>query len=249
MSTTARLSAYATLAASVLPTVASADIRGQDGLNITVTPDNPASIDFGPGFGHVFDFTMTSFAGSYSHSSQNTYSSYFIRSSNINRTNMFNFRGDAPWTRGSQIGYSGGYPTRLGQDFSVEMNPDHYNGWTSIGQGLFQFVYYSNYYRRSQTYYGGGSQTSWFGSGAWGDWARGRRGFLGVRFSENGSDYYHAWFDISVDRSGFPMTIHGWGLNTDPNESILTGQIPAPGGAALAVLAAGAAGIRRTRRS
>lgn len=249
MNTTIRLNAYAALAAGFMPAIAGADITGEDGLNIVVTPDNPASIDFGPGFGHVFEFTMNSDAGSYSNSSQNSYSSYYVRSSNVNRTNMFNFRGDAPWTRGSMIAYSTGYPSRLGQDFNVEENPDHYGGWNDIGGGYFQFVYYSNYYRRTQTYYGGSNQTSWYNSGGFGDWARGRRGFLGLRFTENGADFYHAWFDVSVDRSGFPMTIHGWGLNRSANESILTGQIPAPSGAALAILATGAAGIRRSRRA
>ena len=70
-----------------------------------------------------------------------------------------------------------------------------------------------------------------------------------MRFSENDVDFYHAWFDIEVDYGGWPMIIHGWGLNRTANEGILTGQIPTPGAGALALLAAGAGGIRRTRRS
>lgn len=83
------------------------------------------------------------------------------------------------------------------------------------------------------------------------------RGYLGFEMSDGGSGVYYGWFDISVSRNGLQrgvskitMTIHGWAYD-DTGGSILAGQTTAtavPGGAGLAALAFGAAGLRGRRR-
>lgn len=81
------------------------------------------------------------------------------------------------------------------------------------------------------------------------------RGFLAFRIT-SGSDYYYGYFDLEFARSSqapgstFSMTIHGWAYESTLNQSItISGAAAVPGGAGLAALAFGAAGLRGRRRS
>ena len=84
-----------------------------------------------------------------------------------------------------------------------------------------------------------------------GEWAsadaEGARGFVGWEF-ENGSETIYGWMDVAWD--GEILSIHDWAFSTDGG--ILAGQTSAltavPGGTGLAVLAMGAAGLRRRRK-
>lgn len=82
------------------------------------------------------------------------------------------------------------------------------------------------------------------------------RGFFAFRISDGGSDYYYGYFDLETSRSGtdptssLTITIHGWAYESTPGQQIVIGGATAvPGGAGLAALAFGAAGLRGRRRS
>jgi MYXO-CTERM domain-containing protein len=64
------------------------------------------------------------------------------------------------------------------------------------------------------------------------------------------NDAHFGWIDIEIAVSvgdGPTLRINGWGLNTVAGEPILAGEVPSPGPGALALLALGAAGVRRSR--
>jgi hypothetical protein len=82
------------------------------------------------------------------------------------------------------------------------------------------------------------------------------RGYVAFRIGAGGSDFYYGYFDLEYSRSGnengssFTMTVHGWAYESTLNQSITIGAPSAvPGGAGLAALAFGAAGLRGRRRS
>lgn len=81
------------------------------------------------------------------------------------------------------------------------------------------------------------------------------RGYLGFRFSDNGVDVFYGYFDLEISRTGddanssLSVTVHGWAYNSIAGQSITIGSPSAiPGGAGLAALAFGAAGLRCRRR-
>lgn len=71
---------------------------------------------------------------------------------------------------------------------------------------------------------------------------------VGFRFVDGGSVTRHGWFRISLGatQQAQPRSIVEWAYETDPNATILAGQIPAPG--SLALLAAGGLGLIGRRR-
>lgn len=82
------------------------------------------------------------------------------------------------------------------------------------------------------------------------------RGYLGFRFSNDGSTVFYGYFDLTISRSGtdenssLSVTVHGWAYNSVAGQSITIGSPAAiPGGTGLAALAFGAAGLRGRRRS
>lgn len=82
------------------------------------------------------------------------------------------------------------------------------------------------------------------------------RGFLAFRISDGASDHYYGYLDLEMSRSGvetnstLTITIHGWAYESTAGQQIVIGGAAAvPGGAGLAALAVGAAGLRGRRRS
>ncbi len=142
---------------------------------------------------------------------------------------------------GTQVERQRVFPRRLASGFSIDGDVDA--PWTHSA-----FLAASRN-SRSDFYNGGGT-------GEWlpehGDDAV--RGFLAFRITNDGGEsFLLGWFDVEydLDDPGGKLTIHGWALNTTPNQGIFAGggAIPSPSPAALALLAAGAAGMRRTRWS
>lgn len=82
------------------------------------------------------------------------------------------------------------------------------------------------------------------------------RGFVPIRFTIGAGTHY-GYFDLEVFRTGIRInsaigfTLHGWAYNDQAGQSIAMGATPSavPGGAGLAALAFGAAGLRGRRRS
>lgn len=254
-----RLAAYGAVAAGALSgSAASADVIGQDGLNIVVTAGNQFAIDFGGSFGERFVFSVASNAGGGTF--RTTYSnggSYASQSTMVYQRSFFlqrriglGFAAGGGWTGGSIVAYAPGssYVQRMGNGFVIGDPVQPFGEWGNLGSGFIQGYYVSNYFRSVRTGYGGGYTVGpYYNSSSFGSWAGGRRGFLGFRFTDNGTDYHYGWIDISTDRSTVDVVIHGWGLETTPNAGIEVGVTPAPA-SALALLAMGAAGLGRTRR-
>jgi len=82
-----------------------------------------------------------------------------------------------------------------------------------------------------------GIENGWYARGS---------GFIGFRFDSGGTTL-HGWAELTVggDTEGF--TLERWAFD-DTGASILTGQVPAPGTTGIALLALGAAGMRRSRQ-
>lgn len=92
-------------------------------------------------------------------------------------------------------------------------------------------------------------------------------GYLGFRISDGDSDFYYGYFEVTMSRTGtgydgggilpdvgtpstISMTIHGWAYENVAGQSItIPGAAAVPGGAGLAALACGAAGLRGRRRT
>lgn len=83
------------------------------------------------------------------------------------------------------------------------------------------------------------------------------QGYIAFAISDGASSYYFGYFDVTVSNSGrtgtssvYTLTINGWAYNSVAGQSITIGAPAAvPGGAGLAALAIGAAGLRGRRRS
>jgi hypothetical protein len=77
-----------------------------------------------------------------------------------------------------------------------------------------------------------------------GDWHPSDRGFLGLRLTINGNNYY-GWADVTLnnlDGTGPGVfTLHGYAFDLTAGEQITAGQVPEPG--TVALLVAGAAGM------
>ncbi len=80
-------------------------------------------------------------------------------------------------------------------------------------------------------------------------------GYLAFRVDAGSSQYYYGYFEITVSRTGIDasstlsMSVTGWAYENTAGQSITIGGAAAvPGGAGLAALAVGAAGLRGRRR-
>ncbi len=81
-------------------------------------------------------------------------------------------------------------------------------------------------------------------------WAPGDQGFAGIRFGY-GSAYYYGWVDMTMNPDE-TVTVNRWALDDVADAPVTTGASPVPepgSGAMLALLALGAAGLRRRRQS
>ncbi len=254
-----RLSAYAALAGAALPAAASGAIVSQTGLNLTATPGSPLAIDFGPGFGEVFRFSVYTFGSATTFGTGTIYggftsgfSSFFFQSQVV----QFDSGNAGGWTAASVMNYAGNAdddPQLLA--FNAPINAAQ--GWSSMTNGFgtvhdlassgryFFSQYYSTFPSAGATEPNTGTITaSSLFTGF--DWAPNERGFLGVRFTKNGTDFHYAWFDVEADVANQTITIHGWGFEDEINTPVGAG-VPSPGAVGLGLLAMGAAGIRRHR--
>lgn len=264
-----RLKAYAVLTAGVAPASALAGVIGRNDVNISLDFQSPqADLDFGGQFGRVFNFLLTGDSNQF----QNTYYNSFPgsdgygnpvinrstirqRSQFVNRQAGVQFNAGGRWTRASFAGYAGfGGIRPLNAGFRIDNNLGQtaYGSqvaWNNVSPANFINFRDSTNYRQVRTAFGFGYTNRFYNFTYYGPWRypAGNRAFLGIRFSDNGVDFYNGWIDVGVDFTAAGLTIYGWGLNTDVNGSIEAGQIPAPAAGGLALLALGAAGIRRTR--
>ena len=247
----ARLAAYLALAAGVGPAVtAEAQIVGGN-LDIIGAFGAP---DLGFGIGAPVEFQGAGYS--------NPITRYYTRftrggggtsysTQQINQFNMFGFARINPGTRWTAGSFLNGFIfRRLAQGSAVGPGA----GWTGASNFRSGYFAFANF--TGATLYS--THRSSFG-----DWLIPRdniglgggalRGFLGFRVTEDGgATYDYGWFDVEYDSAapGGLLTIHGFGFNLTPDQQILAGTlgVPAPGPGSLALLAAGAAGIRRSRR-
>ncbi len=239
-----RLTLYLALAGGALSSsaaLAGGGIIAQPSLDLMLDPQvsgdfEMGDVDFGPGFGELFNFSARFISGGFS----NTTSIY----SSWSRSAAVGFQSGQGWTQASVLNPYG--LTQPGRLFAGSAIDGAATGWFAPGQLAFYFGYNLSFPK-----YGGGQSGQYY-AGSWGDVTGiDREGFLGFRITnDGGANYLYGWFDVEYDqsdRSG-KLTIRGWGLNTTPNAGIEAGQVPSPGPGALALLAAGAAGLRRTRR-
>jgi MYXO-CTERM domain-containing protein len=258
---TVRLSAYAALAGAAIPAAASGAIVSQTGLNLMATPGSPLAIDFGPGFGEVFRFSVyTTFdaGGSFRSTGNGGFFSSFTSTLSQSQVVQFNPGNTGGWNQASVMNYAGATqddPQILGLNAPI----DGAQGWFGMSSNFntrhnlaarSSYLFFSAF---SYFTFSGATSTfdinSTFGTGTGFDWAPNERGFLGLRFSNNGTDFHYAWFDVEADVFNQKLTIHGWGFEDEANTRIGAGEVPAPGVAGLGLLAMGAAGVRRQRKS
>ena len=83
-----------------------------------------------------------------------------------------------------------------------------------------------------------------FSSTSSGSMALGERAFFGLELENSSGDTVYGWADISLSADGSSLTVHSWAYD-DTGGMLPAGQVPGLGG--LAVLAGGAAGMRRKR--
>lgn len=250
----ARLAAYLVLAAGVAPGGASAQVVSRTNLNLVVAPVGDidratATLSLGPGFGNVFEFEAYR-KSSVRHLSFSTSSGDFVKGPEYNyfkqsarfRLNAVN--GSTVMSLAARpVPYTLDQNIRLGA--SVQLDTDLNLDWRRVNRASL-----ANHTQRYHSHHLVGDFVTTH------QYPFERvRGFIGFRISKAGSGSYNfGWLDIEYDRTqgANALTIHGFGLNLTPHGSIYTGElgapmIPAPGPGALALLAAGAGGIRRTR--
>ena len=220
-----RLAAYSALGAGLVPaTTGLADIRYETDLNARVLPQHVYHVDFGSGFDAIFGLGL--FAGSFT-------SSYYIHGvvQFLNRSMYGNLA-----TRGSLIPLLGDDPANLG--FGDPVSEDQ--AWYRMHD---QYYGYLDWFHQVARRHADSDGTTTRGAFA------NTRGYLGLRFSMGDQAYHYAWIDISTSMQWRDprVTVHGWGFETTPGVAILAGEIPSPGTSGLALLALGAAGIRRHR--
>jgi len=252
-----RLMQYTALAAAFPCAAASADIVWSGpGLVGSATPDAPFSLDFGPGVGEVFRFSVLtgSYVGSFpaqtftSNSYTYVYPGGFASIHGRNGVFQFNPANsggvqDPRFIAPAASGYANdprllayGAPISAGQNFypmTTNFGASHDLARTTSG-----FIDYSTgfFLNVNDTY---------------GDWQNGKRGYIGFNIKINGADTFGwvdvEWFPYGPGRGAPALLIHGWAYNAEPRGPITAGEIPAGGPGSVALLALGAAGIRRQR--
>jgi MYXO-CTERM domain-containing protein len=262
-----RLSAYAALAGAAIPAAASGAIVSQTGLNLVATPGSPVALDFGTGIGEIFVFSVAGFFFDRVVNFDTTSGGFFrseTHSSTQYQVVQFDPANAGGWISAGVVGNVGLNLNRLGSGGSIgPVNPNWLPMSALLGSdhrlaSRYLYSYFTSYvygYVTSDdlgnTYFTTTSSDSsgTFDSSTNYEWAPNKRGFLGLRFTSNGTDFLHAWVDVESDVFSRELIIHGWGLEKTPNVGIEAGEVPSPGAAGLALLAMGAAGVRRQRRA
>ena len=255
-----RLGAYATLAAGVAAPTQAAVVSER--VDVTITPDSAFNLAITAGaLAASFRFNIETVFSRYgydgsgpihtSHQTIHARAGFRLlpalgqRLSVIATQTLFEFPTNNP-----SYSYLLRVPKRLGASEFVGAAGawDHVLGdpphAAPLGTGTAFFYYRYNVINhttfrstseRNDGLFGGDDGPGQFG---------GQQGYIGFRLtSDDGATYNYGF--IQVGLSGVHLEIHGWSLETDPNTPIRT---PAPGVSGLALLAMGAAGIRRMRR-
>jgi len=258
----ARLGRYTGLAAIIPAASAQAAVYHNDNANISLSLNQTQLVDFGSGFGGIFQFALRGTStSSYNPPNQNThshtnptYGSTTYGAPYTSHTTTFTTTttgGNARQNRvfhpliqrygGSDAGFIANIfaePTRLpsGALISGGLAFAHMNVGSNSNYDL-------GFFRSVFGTASGATQTNSFS--AYGSWYPDSRGFLGFTFGFAGHTYY-GWFDVETRANLSQLLIHAWAFGDGP---IAAGEIPASGAGGVALLAMGAAGVRRTRRS
>ncbi len=239
-----RLAAYGALAGVTLPaSMASGEIIYDTELGLEAFfVDGSTGIDFGPGFGTILRASVTTsyYYGTFPARGAIGSGIVFFQDQVV----QFDPGNTGGWTAASLIGYApNGFasdPARLATGSPIGAGASWYPmtsglGWAhDVAASRFTSFFAA---RNAYTYT------------RFGDWEPDLRGFMGFRFTrDGGANYHYGWLDVEADLFGLTLTVHGWGFEAEPNRPIGAGDVPAPGVGGLALLAMGAAGIRRHRR-
>ncbi len=248
-----RLGLYVAAAgAAAVGGAANAQIVAATDLDISIDIGESVLLDFGPGLGEAFQFEMfrdSFFAGSTLRgSTTGTYgsSSYFVSSGALFQFNP----GQTLWSAASFMNNAGGYsfgndPARLAFGAPI--------GFSQTWEGPMSSSFSTLHDIAIRSYGLSTAEGSYFFSSSYGAWIDDERGYIGFRLDAadeaRGADYLYGWIDVGISDNLGTLTIYGWGINTTPNAGLFAGEVPAPGAGGLAMLAMGAAGIRRKRRT
>jgi hypothetical protein len=251
-SVASRLTRYAALAGVIPAASASAGVIGDANLDLQVGLGtingflNPQFVDFGPGFGQIFQFSAYVFTNQ-GPTFFGSFSQNYIAVSQVFRYDDTDLN-----VRASFIGGGGPFdPARLGSGAPISDG--------QVWSNMSNFFPFGTQHDIAGGYslalyplggLGGTPVTVYSGSfGAWADPVDSVRGFIGFRISlDAGTTFHYGWFDVEASPLGLSMTVHAWALETDADVPLAAGEIPAPAPAGLLALALGAGGIRRARR-
>ena len=249
-----RLGLYVAAAgAAAVGGAANAQIVAETDLEISIDIGETVLLDFGPGLGEAFQFEM--FRNSYfaSGTGGTTFrggsyygSSYFVSSGALFQFNPTQTLWSAASFMNSADSYSfGNAPARLGFGAPIGAT-QNWEGPMSTSFSTLHDLAFASYGLST-------AEGSYFFSFSYGGWIDDQRGYIGFRLDgtdeARGADYLYGWIDVGLSNDLNTLTIYGWGVNTTPNAGLFAGEVPAPGVGGLAMLAMGAAGIRRKRRT
>jgi hypothetical protein len=250
--TATRLAQYA-LAAAALPAAAASGSVVSETFQIplTVSDNNSLSIDFGPQFGSVFNFTFRR----YTQVNVSYNGGYYLRSVanaliNFNNPYYYNFGGTEPVYSASFANYDFINPGPYGGNDPIRFGAGRANSYgASLYFNDFDFYRSDDHDLFNKYFYFGVSSSGDYDlySGTYGYWQQNQRGFLLFQFFTSGGTHF-GYFDLSIAPNGESLRIHGWAFNSLPGGAISTIALPSPGTVGLGALAMGAAGIRRQRR-
>ncbi len=246
----ARVSRYATLAAALPAASASGAIvwSGPGPLGVA-TVNNPLLLDLGAGIGEVFRFEVgfDSAVGATFSATSYTFNGYTY----FRPGGSFSFQSWNPLIQfnpanGNGIGDprfafagTGNDPLRLASGVLIPGIQSFYGPMTTSFGTSHDLGISSTFQIRYTT---GFADSGGFETGQWGG---GARGFIGFNIEVAGADTF-GWIDVEWNELSKQLIIHGWAYNDTPRGPISTGEVPAPA-SGLALLALGAAGIRRKR--
>lgn len=246
----ARISRYAALAAALPAASASGAIvwSGPGPIGVA-TVNNPLLLDLGAGIGEVFRFEVgfDSTAGRIFSATTYTFNSYtYFRPGGTQSFRSWNPLFQFNPANGNGINDPrfafagvGNDPLRLGSGVLLPGTQSFYAPM-STSFGTSHDLGISSTFQIGYT-------TGFFTSGTLriGEWAGQSRGFIGFNIEVAGADTF-GWIDVEWNEVSKELIIHGWAYNDTPRGPIRTGEVPAPA-SGLALLALGAAGIRRKR--
>lgn len=251
-----RLGLYVAAAgAAAVGGAANAQIVAETDLEISIDIGETVLLDFGPGLGEAFQFEMFRSSSFYGTTGSTTLrgggydGGYFVSSGALFQFNPVQTLWSAASFMNSADSYNfGNDPARLGFGAPIGATQNWEGPMTSS---------FSTFHDLAIRSYGlSTAEGSSFFSFSYGGWIDDARGYIGFRLdggegtdASRGADYLYGWIDVGLSNDLNTLTIFGWGVNTTPNAGLFAGEVPAPGVGGLAMLAMGAAGIRRKRQT